>query len=581
MYLASQVNPIVGSIEHTAYISPSGDDTNSGEIDAPIKTFAEALNRFPFGENGLTSYSEVIFLPGNYSILEEIRQPCYQYFNGSGFKSVSIRGTHQDSVILDGSLAQVISGNFIELLGSGISIKDLTITLANATDTASFWAAIDFYSSINTCSAIPTSDILIENIIIDGTWDHGINLDQVANVLVKNCTIRNTNLTNIYGRNDNGTTITWGSGIKTRLSSNLEIAHCKVHNCWGEGIATSRSTDTYVHHNEVADNYSVNIYLDNVINGVYTNNFCPSTSGDSTFWRGGGPSPGFGIAAEHYPSNNLDRTENVRIYNNIILNTQGVYFDDNRHAGEPKIVDLKNIWFCHNNIIGWDGDVATNLRMIRIDYADYNAGNLGLDSIFLFNNIIAVGEDFFDPLGNTQITSGSNVALPPTLFFGNNYWSHDPRKFAFFNYPYHEDSDTINSQIPTYVTPENINLLIPNTDNLLCMKGLTLPFVDTDFLDQTRFSPPNVGALRKGLPTGTTTKLPLSSISIFPNPSTGMVFISMQDAPIGVIKIFDPSGKKMVQYWADDAFTSLRLDHIPKGWYWIKLKDQVFPIVLH
>lgn len=574
-YITGQVNPIIEPIANTIYLSPSGNDANNGTINQPLLTFNAALNDLPYGSNGNTIYSEIVFLEGNYIINTELRQACWQFDNGNGYKAVSIRG--EGNVVLDGSNAATTSGNFIELLGSHISVKNITLKLTNPTNTAPFWAAIDFKSAVNPCSSLTTSNVLIENVTINGCWDHGIHIDDMDTVLIKDCSVKNTNLINTNGVTESDPNTSWGSGIKTRLSSNIEIVNCEIRECWGEGISTARTTNVLVHQNKVYDNYSVNIYIDNVINGVYKNNLTYATIGDDTYWRTQSPSSGFGVAAEYYPSNDYALNSNVKIYNNIILNTSGVYFDDNRTATEPKIAEFNDIWFCNNSIVGWQGDINENIRAIRFDFADHDNGLLTFNNMYLYNNLIARDQSFLAPTGNGQMISGY-ATLPDDLSYGNNFWSLDPNRFSFYNYPFNTSTDEIDDQIPLNCLPSDLSDIIPLSSNNLIYSGQSFSFILDDYFGNPRNGDYNIGAI---LPNTVLSfeDLNMDEVLIYPNPVSDQLTIE-NNTVIGEIELYTVQGKRIFQTYVNTNKDYINLDKIDNGVYFLKIDNKVKKIIV-
>ncbi len=493
LFAQESITPKLGEIEHTIYIGLNGDDENEGTSESPVASFFEAVNKLPFGENGDTIHSEIIFLPGNYTIEEELRQACWQFYNDDGYKAISLAGTHMDSVFLDGSTTPTDNGRFLNLLGNNISVRHLSISLASATDTSGHFAVMDFSNNLVPCNNF-AHDLLIDSVRIDGAYDHGININFASNVKISHCEVSNTNLINVDGINDFPGSSTWGSGIKVGRSQKVEISHCHSFQCWGEGIAATNCEEVYIHNNTSSDNYSVNIYADNMIDGIISHNLLYATEGDTSHWRGGGPSAGVAVASEYYFNPNENRSSNIKIFNNIFLNTQAFYIDDNRPSNEPQDVVMDNIYFVHNSIFGLQGDIEENLRAIRINYLDLELGFFKIEDVFIQNNIISASPDFLSSSSSVQLISGSLYDLPDSLEMNSNLYSEDPVVFSWFNYPFDLEDDFVNTEIPNNASHLDFTSIIPTEGNQLFVEGIGFDFVLDDYFGNPRISN-NLGAL--------------------------------------------------------------------------------------
>ena len=118
--------PILITPSYRVYLSPSGNDSNSGDSLSPLSTFTSALDKLNTLSGSQTGdiYGEVVFYSGTYA--QQINQPYNKYLIGSKRLNVSVRG--KGTVLLDGNAVTVNPGSgMIYLLGSNIHVKNLEI----------------------------------------------------------------------------------------------------------------------------------------------------------------------------------------------------------------------------------------------------------------------------------------------------------------------------------------------------------------------------------------------------------------------------------------------------------------------
>ena len=63
-------------------------------------------------------------------------------------------------------------------------------------------------------------------------------------------------------------------------------------------------------------------------------------------------------------------------------------------------------------------------------------------------------------------------------------------------------------------------------------------------------------------------------ISLFPNPSTGALYITTQAEEMLPIQIFDMFGKRVMQSEVNPGVTLLQLNELPSGCYIIKIQEK-------
>ena len=136
-------------------------------------------------------------------------------------------------------------------------------------------------------------------------------------------------------------------------SNNVFIRGNHVHDNWGEGIITNFVNGAEITGNTVANNYSINIYLDNgsdvLVSGNYIYN---DTNKFERPDRRGVTASGITWTSENYggyPPTILP--ENLTIENNLIVGGRyGLSYIHAWRGGNDNLNSYKNIWIRHNTI---------------------------------------------------------------------------------------------------------------------------------------------------------------------------------------------------------------------------------------
>lgn len=200
--------------------------------------------------------------------------------------------------------------------------------------------------------AITGDNVTVENCRVSYARDRGINFDNCANASAIGCEVFECVRSN-FPRSESVTS-GWGMGISIRGGSNWVVRNCRIHTNHGEGIGvwgnstTGGTQGAHILHNEVYDNWSVNIWNDhgtaieadgNLVyctpnrpsptltrstpqgflnaeelnfglpgdlrNGVVTNNIVVNCSRGFGFWHDGGGLVGFLVANNTFVNNAL------------------------------------------------------------------------------------------------------------------------------------------------------------------------------------------------------------------------------------------------------------------------------------
>src|SRR5205085_3449533 len=161
----------------------------------------------------------------------------------------------------------------------------------------------------------------------------------------------------------------WPQAIGVYKSARVDVTENVVARNHGEGVAIIVSNHCTVAGNEVNDNYSVEIYLDNAQSTLVERNFVYS-SGDRRYFRAGHPAFGIGAANETYDV--ASPLEQITIANNIILRSRSAIFYGNYERGGG----LRKSLIANNTCY------ASTEALVRIDESSRNEGTRVVNNIF-------------------------------------------------------------------------------------------------------------------------------------------------------------------------------------------------------
>ncbi|MFO7881282.1 MAG: right-handed parallel beta-helix repeat-containing protein [Kosmotogaceae bacterium] len=273
---------------NTYYISPSGDDRASGNLESPWKTPYISVQRLQPGDT-------LIFLDGDYIIpdFDEImiipggKENAWITLKGEKGKKPSIKGSND--------------------LYSSIILSDVGYILIENLEITSKEGA-PFRDAINAIDD-PVNHIVLKDLYIHHVDEFGINIKDVDNMEIINCKIeycgfgsiggpeaeiggwRNVlidgcdlsfsghyyqgkldNPENPYGRPD-------GFGIEPSEGP-IEIRYTKVEHNLGDGL-DSKADNTYIHHCIVSNNYGDGVKLWGANSKVENTLICGTGDGDT------------------------------------------------------------------------------------------------------------------------------------------------------------------------------------------------------------------------------------------------------------------------------------------------------------
>ena len=322
------------------YVATTGNDAGSGAITAPLRTITKAAS--------LARGGDVINVRGGvYNEVVKISS------KGTSTARIVFQSYPGEKAIIDGT-GSASGTNLVQLTGSEY-VDFSGFEVRNAT-------------RIGVCGWGGRGVRILNNDIHHSTRG-GIYFGysawgSVSDVTITGNSVHENVLENQYHTMSGG----WAQAIGLQYTDGVQVVGNRIFSNDGEGIAFIQSDNGLARGNEVADNFSVGIYLDNAQYTTVDANLIYS-SGDSRYYRNGYPAAGIGSANETYSTSNP--LTNLTITNNIIVDTRwGIYYGAYESGG-----GLKNSTIANNTLY----KAATAMVWLE---ADSHAGNVIQSNIF-------------------------------------------------------------------------------------------------------------------------------------------------------------------------------------------------------
>ncbi len=352
----------------TYYVATNGSNSNLGSQNSPFATITHAATKAKAGDT-------VYVRGGTYTFSNE------QYIGSIGTSSapISYQSYPGEKAILD-STRTPSNSNLVNVAGTYNIFKGFELKNAKSIGIVS-WGG---------------KNIQILNNVIYNSYKNGIfvgfdrdmttasNIRIIGNTVYSNCLVNKSR--NLTGG--------WPQGIGSTMASNITISNNHVYQNYGEGIDFVLTNGGVASGNNVHDNFSVNLYLDNATNITVERNRIYTTN-NTNFFRDGKPASGIQAANEYYGFSNP--INNIKIRNNIVIggNTGFAYFSNYGRGG-----GLKNFVIANNTFY-------KGTRAILLIHND--SGHT--------NNLIA--NNIFYQTGGVAMTE---IPAKTGLAFRNNAW---------------------------------------------------------------------------------------------------------------------------------------------------------------
>ncbi|MGO4524738.1 NosD domain-containing protein [Microvirga sp. 2MCAF35] len=282
--LMATIVPTVSAKAEILYVSVSGNDSNPGTSDQPLRTITKAAEEAKPG-------TKVTVLGGLYKEVVIISA------GGTSDLPIVFEAAPGEQVIIDGQETPPDT-NLVQISANYITFRGFTVR----------------NSTRGGITAWGTHDVRIADNKVQGSKKAGIWVGHAeaghsyAN-LVEGNEVWNNCLENLTPTSNGG----WPQGISLQASDRSAIIGNRVYRNYGEGIGTLSTHDVRISGNAAFDNYSVNIYLDNAPSTVVEDNKVYHTYAKE-FYRYGLPAKGIMIANEYtgieLPSKNIRVTQN-------------------------------------------------------------------------------------------------------------------------------------------------------------------------------------------------------------------------------------------------------------------------------
>jgi len=188
------------------------------------------------------------------------------------------------------------------------------------------------------CVLIKADYVIFKNAIVRNCDTFGIRVNGKGVQILDN-EVYNTAMSNSDGIKCTGTG-GWAAGIRIADASDILVQGNYVHNNCGEGIGFLRSKNVKAEGNKVGDNFSVNIYLDQVENAEVINNYSYSTN-DTRYYKDGKVARGISIGAEVYTGYTTSQVRNITIEGNTLEKVRGINYIS-EVPGTPDKVSIIN-----------------------------------------------------------------------------------------------------------------------------------------------------------------------------------------------------------------------------------------------
>lgn len=310
------------------YVSPSGNNANTGTLSSPFKTIS-------YGESKLKAGDILYVRSGTYNEYVLIWQ-C----DGTFGSPTIISAYPGESPIIDGTgIDPGNGGSLVRIYASYITFTGFEVRNVNMTGV--YTGNTGIYNGGNY--------VTISYCTVHDTWGTPITINNCNNSVIEYCTAYDGAMSN-YGGNE-----AWNAGgIQVITCTNSTVRHCTLHDIWGEGLtAFYYSTYITIEDNIIYDIWTVTLYLSDATNCLVQRNLIYHTK-----VMGNHTSPvGIGIWNERYDPTHtyfVNPNANHTILNNIVYGCQRNFCSTMDTNGEQVYnnIFVNSLWFTSVAIAG-------------------------------------------------------------------------------------------------------------------------------------------------------------------------------------------------------------------------------------
>jgi parallel beta-helix repeat protein len=341
---------LVGSTVNAAtyYVAPSGNDTAAGTLAAPFRTIKQASR--------VTRPGDVVNVRGGVYY----ESTSLYAVKGTATAPIVFRAMAGETPVLDGSKlaagSNIVTFNqteYVDFDGFELRNGHIGITVWHGKHTRLF-------------------NNHIHHTVRNGIYIGGDTPLANSDITISGNQVHDTVLENQYHAMVGGG---WAAAVVVSRTERATITDNRIYNNDGEGLISLRSNYATIRGNEISDNYSASLYLDNARWVTADRNLIYST-GNTRYFRDGKPGIGIGVANETKDVMNPS-SDNV-FTNNIVIGTRWGFYYGNFESGGG----LRNTKVLHNTFYG------TTEEIIRIEN-DTHANSLVANNIFFQTGSIA------------------------------------------------------------------------------------------------------------------------------------------------------------------------------------------------
>lgn len=350
------------------YVSLSGNDANAGTLAAPFRTMTQAAL---VAQPGDTIHVRGGVYPERVKI----------YSKGTAAARITFRPYNSEKVVIDGTT--VPADKAVVSINEAEYVDFVGFEVRNAPNIG----ILGWYSK-----NIRIMDNDVHHAVRGGIWVGADTVGYSSDITVSGNQVHNTVLENQYHTWAGGG---WAGAVVVSVTERANIIGNRIWNNDGEGLITLRSNYHVVRDNEIFDNFSVELYVDNSRYATIDRNLVYNT-GNPRYLRDGKRSAGIAVANETNADMNPS-SDNV-FSNNIVVGTRwGFYYGAWESGGGFKTSKVVNNTF-----------YGTTDAVIEIEH-DAHAGSVVQNNIFYGGGV------------NPRYTgAGAGVTYANNLWYGVN-----------------------------------------------------------------------------------------------------------------------------------------------------------------
>lgn len=336
LYTAVIISLLVSVSANAAelFVSLSGNDANPGTLAAPFRTVDKAASVAAPGDT-------VSVRAGTY-----VGRVKIYGSKGTATARIVYRAYPGEKVIFDGT--GVASDKAVVTLNDTEYVDFSGFEVQNAPNIGiSLWYARQTRVMKN----------IVHDAVRNGIYVGADVLGVVSDITISGNTVYHTVLENQYRTMGNEG---WAGAVVLAYCERAVVTNNRIYENDGEGLIYLRSNHARIAGNEIADNFSVNLYIDNARHVVADGNLIYAT-GNARYFRDGKPGAGITVANETNTIMNLSSDNTFT--NNVVIGARwGFFYGNFETGGGLRNTKVTNNTFYHSvdEIIRIDTDAHSN-----------------------------------------------------------------------------------------------------------------------------------------------------------------------------------------------------------------------------